>query len=111
MSGADQWAEPVQAVAGQAVTTYGQVAPGVQITIAIGVTLVALSMVWAWWARGSKISAGVSPQVLVAVTEEVGAQIVVLRESVETLTGTVSEMRETITGCQTCPWHPNQGGK
>lgn len=106
MTDTPDWAGPVAA---HAITTYGQVSPQAQTVLAIGVTLVCLAAIAAWYGRGARpaaASAGMETA-LVAIVREFGTQVAGMRDSVETLTATMTHMQSVITGCQTCPWHPN----
>lgn len=112
-------------VASQAVGVYGQISPDVQIFIAAGVTLVLLAaavVVDRWLSRRSQAAAEAPAdppapdnsdvialaKAISSLADEQGRHVHHMAQSVDRLHDTVQQLAETIVGCTTCPWHPNQ---
>ncbi len=94
-------------VAEQAVGILGHAPPDVQLAFITALTLVALAAIYAWVMthKDKDEDQGTVPaEVMVSVTEEFSRQVGRLAEVVE-------DMRDTIRGCQTCPFHPNNQRK
>ena len=90
----------------QAVGVFGHAPKTVQIALVIGCVVLGLAGIAAWYFR-RRDGDTVPASVLVSITEEFSRQVGHMATVVEGMHSVVEEMRDTITGCQTCPFHPN----
>ncbi|MDO8608587.1 MAG: hypothetical protein Q7R40_18800 [Phaeospirillum sp.] len=94
--------------------------------VALAVVVIAGLVAYWRWGRSSNSSleateaerddgpSGISTELLTAflnVNGEFAAQVGNLAKVIEELGGAVEEIKDTLTGCSTCPFHPNDAAK
>lgn len=96
-------------VARDAVGVLGQASETVQIVVTICVALVVMAGIAAWFfsRRKPEDDSTVPATLMVNVTEEFSRQVAHMTTAVEGMAEIVEELRDTIKGCSTCPFHPN----
>ncbi|MDO8608259.1 MAG: hypothetical protein Q7R40_17120 [Phaeospirillum sp.] len=96
-------------VARDAVGILGQASDNVQITVTVALALIALAGIAAWFfsRRRPEDDSTVPATLMVNVTEEFSRQVAHMTTAVEGMAEIVEELRDTIKGCSTCPFHPN----